>query len=651
MKKQTTIILFLLVFMFGFNSPAQIGKVEKANAKYDKYDYIDAREIYLKVVEDGYKSAEIYRKLGNTYYFNSEYSGAAKWYYDLIKEFPDDANTTDYFRAAQCLKSINQPNEAELLMRVYKAKGGTAKSVNLYKNIADTLFEKGVEDKLFEIEKVLINTDYSDFGPAFYGDKIVYTSSGNPFKPSENNSADLSGWDDQPFLDLYEATLNSELNLVDPTPLKGDINSPYHESTAVFTKDGNTMYFTRNNYINGKKGRDKEHVVRLKIYKATKRGDLWSDIKELPFNSDSYSVGHPALSPKEDKLYFSSDMPGTLGMSDIWFVKILGADIYSEPVNLGDVVNTPARETFPFISQEDYLYFASDGHAGLGGLDIFATKLEKYYGHHTILTFGEPINSPKDDFGFIIKEGRIGFFASNRDGDQGSKSDDIYQIWERCEINVQGPITEETTGNLIPGAEVTLLDSNNNVIKTMIVGDDAMFSFVLDCNEQYIIRAKKEGYDPKEEVIETPENPKAIEMPITLDMPMNLSPTDPCPPDDLGCRLTLQPIYFDFDKSNIRQDAEIELAKILAALNEYPLLKIHIESHTDSRGNDSYNLKLSERRAKSTLQWFFDKGISKDRLSAKGYGESQLINGCSNGVECTEEEHQLNRRSMFIIKD
>src|SRR5690606_2842603 len=388
----------------------------------------------------------------------------------------------------------------------------------------------------------------------------------NPFKPSENNSADLSGWDDQPFLDLYEATLNSELNLVDPTPLKGDINSPYHESTAVFTKDGNTMYFTRNNYINGKKGRDKEHVVRLKIYKATKRGDLWSDIKELPFNSDSYSVGHPALSPKEDKLYFSSDMPGTLGMSDIWFVKILGADIYSEPINLGDVVNTPARETFPFISQEDYLYFASDGHAGLGGLDIFATKLEKYYGHHTILTFGEPINSPKDDFGFIIKEGRIGFFASNRDGDQGSKSDDIYQIWERCEINVQGPITEETTGNLIPGAEVTLLDSNNNVIKTMIVGDDAMFSFVLDCNEQYIIRAKKEGYDPKEEVIETPENPKAIEMPITLDMPMNLSPTDPCPPDDLGCRLTLQPIYFDFDKSNIRQDAEIELAKILAAL-------------------------------------------------------------------------------------
>ncbi|MBU3821593.1 OmpA family protein [Flavobacteriaceae bacterium XHP0103] len=651
MKIHTTIIICLLLFTANLSSFAQIGQVEKANAKYDKYDYIDAREIYLKVVEGGYKSAEIYRKLGDTYYFNSEYSGAAKWYYDLIKEFPDNATTTDYFRAAQCLKSINQLDEAELLMKVYKSKGGKAKSVNLYKNIADTLFERGVEDKLFEIEKVPVNTDYSDFGPAFYGDKIVYASSGNASKPLENNSADLSGWDDQPFLDLYEATLDSELNLVNPRPVNGDINSPYHESTAVFTKDGNTVYFTRNNYINGKKGRDREHVVRLKIYKATKNGNGWGNIKELPFNSDNYSVGHPALSPKEDRLYFSSDMPGGYGMSDIWFVKILGSDIYSEPVNIGEVINTPARETFPFISNEDYLYFASDGHAGLGGLDIFATKLEKYYGHNAILTFGEPINSSKDDFGFIIKEGRIGFFTSNRDGDQGSKSDDIYQIWERCEIAVQGPITEETTGNLIPGAEVTLLDGNNNVIKTMIVGDDAVFNFVLDCNEQYIIRARKEGYDPKEEVLETPKNPKTIEMPITLDMPMRLSPSDPCPPNDLGCRLTLQPIYFDFDKSNIRPDAEIELAKILAALKEYPQLKIHIESHTDSRGNDAYNLKLSERRAKSTLQWFLDKGINKDRLTAKGYGESQLINGCSNGVECTEEEHQLNRRSMFIIKE
>ncbi|MBP0905120.1 OmpA family protein [Mariniflexile gromovii] len=652
MKKNTFIILCLLSFGVNLIISAQVAKLEKANLKYDKYDYIDARKIYLKVVDNGYRSAEIYRKLGDTYYFNSEYSGAAKWYYNLTKEFPDEAQPTDYFRAAKCLKTMGQIEEYERLMGIYKSKGGKAIGVNSYKNVANPLFKKRVQDKSFEIEKIAVNTNYSDFGPSFYGNSIVFASSSNSMNSIVNKSADLSGWDNQPFLDLYEATPDEELNLTNAEPLMGDINSPYHESTAVFTKDGNTMYFTRNNYLNGKKGRDKNHVVKLKIYKATKNGNTWGNVKELPFNSDGYSVGHPALSPKEDKLYFASDMPGTLGMSDIWYVKILGEDIYTEPVNMGEVINTPSRETFPFVSAENNLYFSSDGHTGIGGLDVFAVTLfEEEKGHGEISTFGDPINSEKDDFSFIIKEGRIGYLASNRDGNEGSKSDDIYQIWERCEITIQGPVTEEGTGNLIPNAEVTLIDSNNNIIKTITVGDDAVFAFALNCSEQYLIRAKKEGYNPNEQVIETPKNPKTIEMPITLNIPMSLKISDPCPPNDLGCRLTLQPIYFDYDKSDIRPDAEIELAKILTALEEYPTLKIHIESHTDSRGKDSYNSKLSERRAKSTLQWLFDKGVSKNRLTAKGYGETQLINKCSNGVECTEEAHQLNRRSMFIIQE
>ena len=250
-------------------------------------------------------------------------------------------------------------------MDVYKSKGGKAIAIETYKNVADTLFEKGVQDKLFEIEKIGVNTGYSDFGPAFYGDHIVFTSSDESMKKFENQSADLLGWDNQPFLDLYQATVDDELNVVDAVALKGDVNSEYHESTAVFTKDGNTMYFTRNNFINGKKGRDKDHVVKLKIYKATKSGDRWENVKELPFNSDSYSIGHPALNPEEDRLYFASDMPGTLGMSDLWYVDILGDDIYTKPVNLGDTINTVARETFPFISSEDNLYFSSDGHAGM----------------------------------------------------------------------------------------------------------------------------------------------------------------------------------------------------------------------------------------------------------------------------------------------
>ncbi|WP_225035466.1 OmpA family protein [Winogradskyella sp. SM1960] len=643
-------ILCFLSIIFFATSFAQTGKIEKANSKYDKYHFIDAREIYLSVVESGYRSAEIYRKLSETYYFNSEYEGASKWYYKLINEFPNDLVVTDYFRAAQCLKSSGEPNGAERLMKIYKENGGTALTIDSYKNVADTLFEKGVSDKLFEIDKISVNTEFSDFGPAFYGNKIVFASSDNSENEFEDKSVDLAGWDKQPFLDLYQVAVDDEMNLKEAELIKGDVNTKYHESTAVFSNDGNTMYFTRNNFLDGKKKRDKDFVIRLKIYKATKSGDTWGNIKELPFNSDNYSVGHPALSANEDRLYFASDMPGTVGMSDIWYVDILGEENYSKPVNMGNVINTVARETFPFVSTEDNLYFSSDGHLGLGGLDIFVTKLIEN-SHGEIATFGEPINSVKDDFSFIIKEGRIGYFTSNRDGEEGSKGDDIYQIWERCEITIQGPVKDEDTGEIIPNAEVKLLDSSNNEIQRLITGDDGLFTFTLDCNEQYVIRAIKEGYNPKEEIFETPKNPRVIEMPIVLNMPLLLKVADPCPPNDLGCKLTLQPIYFDYDQSNIRLDAEIELAKILAALNKYPELKINIESHTDSRGRDSYNLKLSQRRAKSTLQWLLDKGIAKNRLTAKGYGESQLINECSNGADCSEEQHQLNRRSMFIIKE
>lgn len=649
MKKHYLIFYFLFALL-NTSAFAQIALVEKANTKYSTYDFIDARKIYLKVVEKNYGSAEIYRKLGNTYYFNSDYSKAAKWYYNLIDRFPNEALTVDYFRAAQCLKSINQPEEAEKLMEIYRFKGGKITSLDSYKNVADTLFKKGVHDKLFEIEKIPVNTEYSDFGPAFYGDNIVFASSRKNPTLSKEQTNELAGWDEQPFLNLYQVSLDKNMNFGKVKAFNKNVNSPYHESTAVFTKDGNTMYFTRNNYINGKKKRDRDHVVRLKIYKATRNGNTWENIQELPFNNDNYSVGHPTLSPDEDKLYFSSDMPGSLGMSDIWYVKILGEDIYTSPVNLGNKINTAERETFPFVSDENNLYFSSDGHSGMGGLDIFVTKLEEN-SHGEVSTFGKPINSPKDDFGFIIKEDRIGYFTSNRDGKEGSKSDDIYQIWERCEITIQGPVTDKKTGELIPNAEVTLIDSNNKEVKTVTVGSDATFTFLLNCQEQYTLRAKKEKYHPKEKVIETPNNPKTIKMPIKLNMSLALELSDPCPPNDLGCRLTLQPIYFDYDKSNIRPDAEIELAKILAALKEYPTLKIHIESHTDSRGNDSYNLKLSESRAQATLSWLLKKGIDITRLTAKGYGESELINKCTNQTTCTEDEHQLNRRSMFIIKE
>jgi outer membrane protein OmpA-like peptidoglycan-associated protein/tetratricopeptide (TPR) repeat protein len=623
---------------------AQKTQLKKAEKAYEHYAYIDAQVIYLKVVADGYRSAEILKKLGDTYYFNADYKNAGKWYQELIKDFPSETEPVYYFRAAQSLKSEGNYKRSDELMDQFSAVGGLSHVIQNFKENKNYLSDIQSKSDKYILEKAEINTTNSDFGPAFYLNNIVFASA---MDTVVDGKLRLHDWNKQPFLNLYMAEMNEDGKLYNMEKLGGDITTKFHESSPSFTKDGRAVYFTRNNFIDGKKGRDKEKNIRLKIYKATKLGEnLWTNIEELPFNSATYSVAHPALSSDEKRLYFSSDMPGTIGQSDLWYVDILGDNNYGSPVNLGLGINTEARENFPFISSNNVLYFSTDGRAGLGGLDIYFTQLNEQGLPTEIQTLGTPINSGKDDFALIINEEKnLGFLSSNRNGISGSVGDDIYRVNRVCEITISGLVTDENTGVLLPGSLVIVMDQDNNPINSMTVGRDAEYSFNVECNKQYTIRGTKDKYEPKEKIVSTPRESSSI------NLPLELKPSDPCPPNDLGCRLSLQPIYFDFDRYNIRPDAAIELAKILAALREYPELIIHIESHTDSRGSDSYNELLSERRAQSTLEWLISKGITRNRLTAKGYGEGRLINECSNGVECTEEAHQLNRRSMFIIKN
>ena len=632
-------LLVLLVTSIGF---AQKNKVEKANKEFDKLAYIDARQIYLEVVEDGYESAQIFQNLGDTYYWNSDYDNAAKWYQKLISNYPSEVEAVYYYRAAQSLKSLKKYDESDKLMDLYAAVGGGGIIVQNYKDDPKYLESIAFEAIGYELEKVEVNTKYSDFGPSYYGDKLVYASAITQSEGGKNFQ-----WTDQPFLDLFVADIDSLGRLSNSTSLSGEINTRFHESSTTFSKDGTTVYFTRNNFTDGKKGKDKNKTIRLKLYKATSSGDnVWTNVEELPFNSKEYSVAHPALSKDQKRLYFSSDMPGTLGMSDLWYVEIQGDNSYGEPVNLGPGINTEARESFPFISDSGNLYFSSDGRAGLGGYDIYITKLDDNGIPTTIKNLGEPANSNQDDFGFIIREEKkIGYLSSNRDGERGSIDDDIYRVQERCEITLVGTVFDSKTLELLPEATVELLDASNNaLIKKVTVGDDAAFEFMVACDTEYIIRGMKEGFESYETRVTTPDATATITVPGPLGR-------KGCDPRDLGCILDLQPIYFDFDRYNIRPDAEIELAKILGAMRKYEDLIIHIESHTDSRAPKRYNEILSERRAQSTLKWLVSKGIDKSRLSAKGYGENKLVNKCSDGVDCTEEEHQLNRRSMFIIQN
>ncbi|MCZ8229590.1 OmpA family protein, partial [Flavobacterium sp.] len=499
---------------------------------------------------------------------------------------------------------------------------------------------------IYTIENAGINSKFSDYGSAIVDDKLIFTSARDTGGIGQRKHT----WTGEHFTNLYAATINGELIASNPKRYDANINSKFHEATPVFTKDGNTMYFTRNNYLDGKKGKDANKVTLLKIYKATLVNKRWTNVTELPFNSDNFSSAHPALSPDEQTLYFASDRPGTIGQSDLYKVAINSNGTYGEPINLGTEINTEGRETFPFVTKDNQLYFASDGHPGLGGLDVFTTKINNDGTFDEVENEGAEVNSPKDDFGYYRdSEINKGFFSSNRDGGLGS--DDIYRFIskEKCKQILKGTLTDKASGAVLAGVQIVLLNKKYKVIGEATTDASGNYSFKVDCRKTYSVRATKEDYTSKEVVIKIPE----ITGETTVDLQLEGSICKVTVGDDLGKCFGIKMIYFDLDKSNIRKEAALDLAKILDVLQQNPTMKIDIRSHTDCRQTAKYNLALSERRAQSTIAWLVSKGIDKSRLTGKGYGESQLINDCgcepTNQSNCTEEQHQMNRRSEFII--
>jgi outer membrane protein OmpA-like peptidoglycan-associated protein len=497
----------------------------------------------------------------------------------------------------------------------------------------------------FDIKNIAVNSRYSDFSPMFYGDdKLVYSSSvDSAFLKTRRYK-----WNNQPYLDLYVAKINKESDEVrNATKFSKKINTKYHEASVAFSPDNTTMYFTRNNY--GKKlKRDKKGVNHLKIYRSQKVNGEWTEAQELPFNSDNYSTGHPALSPDGKQLYFVSDMPGSIGKTDIFVVDVLENGSFSDPRNLGPKINTERREMFPFISDKK-LYFSSDGHVGLGGLDVFEVAISEEEGFLEVQNLGQPINSKVDDFSYIVDEAsQKGFFASNRRGGKGD--DDIYSFQrlvpeEANENAIAGVITERVTGEKMPGTLVTLLDENNIKLKEMLSDEDGSFVFEdLDSNTKYVVKTTKDTYQDHELAVSTLENER-VETAIEMDKLEKLITIEE------GIRkLKVDMIYFDFDKSYIRKDAAESLDKLVATMKEYPGMVIKIESHTDSRGPAIYNKYLSDKRAKSTRAYLIKQGIDPKRIeSAIGYGEERLLNECDGTVRCSREKHQRNRRSEFII--
>ena len=508
----------------------------------------------------------------------------------------------------------------------------------------------------YSVKNIDVNTEYSDFGVAYLGDSTaIYAST-----RKDKNSIRKRVWQQnrQPYLELYSGVLTLEGEIIESENFSKKINTKYHEASVSFTKDLKTVYFSADNYNEDKKlkraseGKDKGWVL-IQLYKATVEDNgEWSNITPMPFNSNEYQTGDPSLNDAEDKLYFTSDMPGGYGITDIYIVEINTDGTYGEPKNLGPNVNTAESERFPFISNENVLYYSSNGRENsFGELDIYATKTGIDGNYIEPVNLGEPLNSNKDDFALVYQGGKkTGHFSSNRDGGKGD--DDIYffeelkPIFEEvviCNQIVKGVVRDKNSGALLPNATVTLFKDGNKG-ESVVVGSDAVFSFKVDCESSYNILGEKITYSPDNENFVTTE-----ENNLELSLDLNLEDREEFISASEKVLVNINPIYFDLNSSYIREDAERELNKVVEIMQKHPSIVIECGSHTDSRASDDYNDWLSDKRAKSSVKWIIENGISSSRIYGKGYGETKLINKCSDEVKCTEEEHQLNRRTEFVI--
>lgn len=644
----------LCIVLFGLhNAYSQTRLVNKAEKEYNEqaYAYVNSNDLYDKLVQKEFGSSGIYAKLGDSYFFNGDYKNALKAY-NQISKLKDNYSFTNeqLFRYAQCLKSNGQFDEAAAVSKQLNQK--TGKEV-VY---AGTDYLQSIDKQAnhYTIKPVSVNSNMPDYGVAFYKEnKVIFTSA----RDTNVVERKKDRWNKKPFFKLYEATITADGDLTDAKKLTGKVNSVFHQSTPVITKDGKQMYFTRSNFLNNKYTTDDSNTNRLRIFRATLENDKWTNIEDLSINNDAFSNAHPALTADGKNLIFASDRPGSLGQTDLYQVEIKSDGSFGEVKNMGPSINTIGRETFPFVSDSGQLYFASDGHPGLGGLDVFAA-VDNGNNTYGIVNLGAPINSGSDDFGFIINtENKKGYFASNRT----NNDDQIYSLTElvplkQYEIIVFGKVYDKKHNEVLPKTKVTVYDSKNNKIDEFYTGNAGEYLLKVPVGNYHLSYDKSGYYQQTHQLnIVKQDKDQSIEINKYLELDPNIKElaTDGGKPISEDINLTevlnLQPIYFDFDGATIRPVSELELDKVLQVLRDYPNVSIDINSHTDSRGAATYNLKLSQKRANATVQYLLSKGVRANRIKGKGYGESKLLNNCKDGVQCTEEEHQLNRRSEFIV--
>lgn len=601
--KNITIFLFTLLVAF---QTINAQNLKKVNQLLDQKSYKEAATLLLKEKK---QSQEVLEKLGDSYFYTKDMPEAIKWYSTLMENHKKTVNPDYYYKLAQAFKSTGNYEKADEWYQLYSGK--KVNSLSDLNNILNT--------NDFEIEKASASSAVSDFAPSFYGDKIVFSSA--------RGDGDIYKWTNQPYLDLYVGAVDEEGEIVNVVPFSSEINSKKHESNAVFTKDGKTMYFTRNNSKNGK-----NKITHLKTYKAEFIDGEWRNIKELPFNGRNHSIIHPALSEDNTKLYFSSDMTGSIGGYDIYVVDINNGE-FGSPKNLGDKINTTSNELFPFVTN-NAVYFTSNRYENnFGGLDVYKADLNGATIENTT-NLGAPINSNEDDFSFIInEENKTGYFASNRNS---GLSDNIYKFEAAPDVFITGVVKDEATSTLLPNTEIKILDLTEVSSTILTVGEDATYSFKVNRGNNYQIAVNKDTYLPYTKDFAISKSS------ITNDIFLNKEKVED--------NLDFTPLYFEFDKYDINPEFYSKLDSIVETMDKHPELIVKLSTFTDAFGSDLYNLKLSEKRAESVIKYLKTKGVKPVRIQSKAYGKTKVKIDCNEGDDCKKAAAKERRCEFELTK-
>ena len=615
----TLSLMLLLTASYGQNSATA-----KADKLFESYQYVAAIDEYSKLAEGKNGNEYIYTQLADSYYNVFDAENASKWFAKATAKGKADAET--YYRYAQTLKVLGKYQEANKQMDVFAKmipSDARAKEHLANPNYIPSLANNS---KLFDVAQTNINSKgQSDFGALLTNDNTLY------FASTRNVSNKTDNWNKQPYLDIYQATRDEKGTFSEPSQVK-ELNTPFHDGPITLSADGNTMFFARDGHSEGQFEKNKKANIKVGqqgIYKATKVDGKWTNVEALPINSTNYSVTNPSLSKDGKTLYFASNMPNGLGESDIWKVSV-DANGYGKPQNLGPNLNTADRENFPFIDDDNTLYFASTGRQGLGGFDVFKADMNS---SSAAKNLGKPVNTEKDDFAFSFnKSQNVGYFSSNRNG-----NDAIYSASPLCKAEAIVLVTNAKTKTPLANASVGILDAKGNIIATEKTNSEGKVSYPIECNLGYGLQISAQNFESTTSAVKANKaGATTVEVALT---PSEVIITDK--------EVILSPIYFDYDKNNITAQGSAELDKLVKVMKDNPTMVIFVKAHTDSKGSQAYNLNLSEKRAQSTVQYLISKGISQGNISGKGLGSTEQKVKC--GTDCTTEQDAQNRRSEFLI--